>query len=42
MFKIMVLQSLYNLSDEQAEFQIKGRMSFMQFLRLNCFEIELF
>ncbi len=40
MFKIMVLQSLYNLSDEQAEFQIKDRMSFMQFLGLNCFEIE--
>ena len=35
MFKIMVLQSLYNLSDEQAEFQIKDRMSFMQFLGLN-------
>ena len=35
MFKIMVLQSLYNLSDEQAEFQIKDRMSFMQFLELN-------
>jgi len=35
MFKIMILQSLYNLSDEQAEFQIKDRMSFMQFLGLN-------
>ncbi len=35
MFKVMVLQSLYNLSDEQAEFQIKDRMSFMQFLGLN-------
>ena len=28
MFKIMVLQSLYNLSDEQAEFQIKVLQEF--------------
>jgi transposase, IS5 family len=35
MFKIMVLQSLYNLSDEQMEFQIKDRISFMRFLGLN-------
>jgi IS5 family transposase len=35
MFKIMILQSLYNLSDEQTEFQIKDRLSFMQFLGLN-------
>ena len=37
MFKILVLQSLYNLSDEQAEYQIKDRLSFMRFLGL-CFE----
>lgn len=35
MFKILVLQALYNLSDDQAEFQIKDRLSFMRFLGLN-------
>lgn len=34
MFKILILQRYYNLSDEQTEFQIKDRLSFMQFLRL--------
>lgn len=32
MFKIVILQKYYNLSDEQTEFQIKDRLSFMQFL----------
>jgi IS5 family transposase len=32
MFKILVLQSLYKLSDDQSELQIKGRLSFMRFL----------
>lgn len=32
MFKIMILQSLYNLSDDQVEFQIRDRISFMRFL----------
>lgn len=32
MFKILVLQSLYNLSDEQTEFQIRDRLTFMRFL----------
>lgn len=35
MFKIMILQSLYNLSDAAAEFQVKDRLSFMRFLHLN-------
>ena len=35
MFKITVLQRYYNLSDEQAEFQIKDRFSFMDFLGLS-------
>jgi IS5 family transposase len=35
MFKILILQSLYNLSDEQAEFQIRDRLSFMRFLDLS-------
>ncbi|TJW49566.1 MAG: transposase, partial [Mesorhizobium sp.] len=34
MFKIMVLQALYSLSDDQAEFQIQDRLSFRRFLRL--------
>jgi IS5 family transposase len=34
MFKIMVLQTLYSLSDEAAEFQIKDRLSFQRFLGL--------
>jgi hypothetical protein len=35
MFKVLILQSLYNLSDEQAEFQIRDRLSFMRFLGLS-------
>ena len=34
MFKVLVLQSLYNLSDDQMEYQIRGRISFMRFLEL--------
>ena len=34
MFKILVLQALYNLSDDQAEFQIRDRLSFLRFLGL--------
>lgn len=33
-FKIVVLQSLYNLSDERTEFLIRDRLSFMRFLDL--------
>ncbi len=33
-FKILVLQSLYNLADEQTEFLIRDRLSFMRFLDL--------
>lgn len=33
-FKVLVLQALYNLSDDQAEFQIRDRLSFMRFLGL--------
>ena len=35
MFKILILQRLYNLSDEQAEFQINDRHSFQRFLGLH-------
>lgn len=34
MFKILILQKYYNLSDEQTEFQIKDRLSFLDFLGL--------
>jgi transposase, IS5 family len=33
-FKMIVLQSLYNLSDEQLEIQVRDRLSFMRFLGL--------
>lgn len=35
LFKTIVLQRLYNLSDDQTEFQINDRMSFMRFLGLS-------
>ena len=34
MFRMLVLQALHNLSDEQAEYQARGRLSFTRFLRL--------
>ena len=38
MFKILVVQSLYNLSDEATEFQIRDRFLFLRFLGLNIGE----
>jgi IS5 family transposase len=38
MFKILVLQALYNLSDDQAEFVIQDRLSFLRFLGLSLSE----
>ncbi len=35
MFKVLVLQALYNLSDDQTEDQIRDRLSFMRFLGLD-------
>lgn len=35
MFKILILQSLYNLADDALEYQIKDRISFMRFLNLD-------
>lgn len=35
MFKVLILQGLYNLSDAQTEYQIKDRISFMRFLELS-------
>ncbi len=34
MFKTLVLSALYNLSDDQIEYQIRDRLSFMRFLGL--------
>lgn len=34
LFKTIILQRLYNLSDDQTEYQINDRMSFMRFLGL--------
>lgn len=34
MFKMLVLQALYNLSDDQTEFQVRDRLSFQRFLGL--------
>ena len=34
MFKILILQRYYNISDEQTEYQILDRLSFMRFLGL--------
>jgi hypothetical protein len=34
MFKILILQRMYNNSDAQTEYQIKDRLSFMRFLGL--------
>jgi len=35
MFKVLVLQSLYNLSDDAVEYQVRDRLSFMRFLGLS-------
>lgn len=39
MFKILILQRYYNLSDDQIEFQINDRMSFMRFLNLTISDV---
>lgn len=35
MFKMLVLQTLFNISDDQAEYQVRDRLSFMRFLKLS-------
>lgn len=35
MFKCLILQQLYNLSDEEFEFQLRDRLTFMRFVGLN-------
>lgn len=39
MFKILILQRYYNLSDDQVEYQINDRMSFMRFLNLSIADV---
>lgn len=34
MFKLLILQQLYNVSDEKLEYQVNDRLSFMRFLGL--------
>ncbi len=38
MFKMLVLQQLYNISDEELEYQVNDRLSFMKFLGLTWFD----
>jgi IS5 family transposase len=35
MFKILILQSLYNLADDAMEYMVRDRLSFMRFLELS-------
>jgi IS5 family transposase len=35
MFKVLVLQTLYTLSDDQTEYQLRDRLSFMRFVGLS-------
>jgi transposase, IS5 family len=39
MFKVLVLQALYNLADEQVEYQIRDRLSFARFLGLGLEDV---
>ena len=38
MFKMLILQQLYNISDEDLEYQVNDRLSFMRFLGLTLVE----
>ena len=38
MFKMLVLQQLYNISDDDLEYQVNDRLSFMRFLGLTLFD----
>ncbi len=39
MFKLLVLQKLYNISDEELEYQVNDRLSFMRFLGLGLEDV---
>jgi IS5 family transposase len=38
MFKVLILQKLYNMADEKSEYQIKDRLSFQRYLGLSLCE----
>jgi IS5 family transposase len=38
MFRVLVLQTLYTLSDDQTEYQLKDRLSFMRFVGLALYD----
>src|SRR5215469_4857836 len=38
MFRVLVLQTLYTLSDDQTEYQLRDRLSFMRFVGLGLHE----
>jgi len=38
MFKILILQKIYNISDDQSEFQINDRLSFQRFIGLQLYD----
>ncbi|MGG6269542.1 IS5 family transposase [Leptolyngbya sp. AN03gr2] len=39
MFKLLILQQLYNISDEELEYQVNDRLSFMRFLGLSLGDV---
>lgn len=39
MFKMLVLQQLYNISDDELEYQVNDRLSFMRFLGLSIGDV---
>ena len=39
MFKILILQKIYNISDEQTEYQINDRLSFQRFIGIQLHDI---
>ena len=38
MFKILILQKIYNISDEQTEYQINDRLSFQRFIGIQLYD----
>jgi len=38
MFKILILQKMYNMADDKTEYQIKDRLSFQRFLGLQLYD----
>jgi len=38
MFKILILQKIYNISDDQTEYQINDRLSFQRFIGIQLYD----